>query len=639
MPEHSAITVASLADLAEEQVVLPAFAVQRAEGLYVLCAQLESPTAFLQFVNRVIAAGLYFRNLDYPRFAGLLYGDSASREPLELLLASGMAAFDPDRRKLYHSLRSGKSEANFLFEPIHHADEETENHPRPGSGRHSDGERVFLDIDEFIAYAWAEGVRYGIDLAAVREGIELVKPERRVVACSSPCQPGKDAELRELAPGLHRNNAPRRMIGGRVDLRQFETRYPQVAAAVRLVQKVPRQPGTDGRHISGEPIPAPAAKDFDLSGLAGPGTQVRREKDVEFLVSSVCGFLSIDTQTNQFSVGDKIVSHEGVSVRTTGDLLLTGEVYEQHGEIQEQRIVRCRSITAHADVFGNIQSTGGVVHLKHNLVGGSASNEAGDIVVAGVASGATLSALQGSITLRRADNCIILGHRVVIGQATCCTIVADELEIDIAESCAVASGALHVRLSRSRRGIDNVFLVLVPDLSGYQAQIIALQKRSETLLDTMAAQREKIAALRSEKELANYLRLAERLRRNELTLRPEQEVSWRRLSGQVAPALRTLSQLAQSVNEMDAEQGRMGARISELLAARDALCAGIGCTVDQVADETRISILLSRPADPPLSSLSSKDLKARLRLTDAATRLLYCGAQGSFAWTYRSAPA
>jgi hypothetical protein len=58
-------------------------------------------------------------------------------------------------------------------------------------------------------------------------------------------------------------------------------------------------------------------------------------------------------------VTDKIVSHEGVSVRTTGDLLLTGEEYEQHGEIQEKRIVQCRSITAYADVFGNIISSGG----------------------------------------------------------------------------------------------------------------------------------------------------------------------------------------------------------------------------------------------------------------------------------------
>jgi hypothetical protein len=59
-------------------------------------------------------------------------------------------------------------------------------------------------------------------------------------------------------------------------------------------------------------------------------------------------------------------------VRTTGDLLLTGEVYEQHGEIQEKRVVQCRSITAYADVFGRIVSSGGVVCLKHNLVGGSA---------------------------------------------------------------------------------------------------------------------------------------------------------------------------------------------------------------------------------------------------------------------------
>ncbi len=635
MPEHSAISVASLGDLVEEQGALPGFVVQRADGLYVLRSRLDSPAAFVQFVNRVIDAGLYFHNLDYARFVELLY-DEKAREPAEVFLASGVRPFDPVRRTLYHSLRADNDEATFLFEPIHALDGEFAHKNRPSGGHQHDGERIILDIDEFIAYAWAEGVRYGIDLAAVNEGFELGKPEKRVVARSLPAQAGKDAEIRELAPGLHRNNAPRRMVSGRVDLRQFETRYPQVAASLRLVQKVPRKPGIDGRLISGEVVPASPAKDFELASLAGPGTQVKREKDVEFLVSSVCGFLSVDTQTNQFSVGDKIVSHEGVSTRTTGDLLLTGEVYEQHGEIQEQRIVRCRSITAHADVFGHVQSMGGIVHLKHNLVGGSASNELGDIVVDGVASGATLSALNGCITLRRADNCVILARRAVIGQATACTIVADELNIDISEACAAASRWLHVRLSRSRREIDNVFLVRVPDLSAHSAQIATMQKRLETLLKMIAQQREKITALREEKELANYLRLADKLRRKELTLRPEQEVSWRRLSGQVAPALKALAQLSQSVTEMDAEQGRIRVNVAELIAERDALSAGIACSVEQMVDETRISTFLYRPADPPLSSLSSKELKARLLRTDAATRLLFADAKGSFAWSYQA---
>ncbi|HNL15351.1 MAG TPA: FapA family protein, partial [Accumulibacter sp.] len=316
MPEHSAISVASLGDLVEEQGALPGFVVQRADGLYVLRSRLDSPAAFVQFVNRVIDAGLYFHNLDYARFVELLY-DEKAREPAEVFLASGVRPFDPVRRTLYHSLRADKDEATFLFEPIHALDDEGAHKNRPSGGHQHDGERIILDIDEFIAYAWAEGVRYGIDLAAVNEGFELGKPEKRVVARSLPAQAGKDAEIRELAPGLHRNNAPRRMVSGRVDLRQFETRYPQVAASLRLVQKVPRKPGIDGRLISGEVVPASPAKDFELASLAGPGTQVKREKDVEFLVSSVCGFLSVDTQTNQFSVGDKIVSHEGVSTRTT----------------------------------------------------------------------------------------------------------------------------------------------------------------------------------------------------------------------------------------------------------------------------------------------------------------------------------
>jgi hypothetical protein len=468
MPSYPASAIGQLGNLHDGQVALSRFIVQGDGGLYVNRSLLTSASDFLDFVNRVFGLGLYFRGLDYARLQFLLYDERPNHgderdEPV--FLAADITLFRPQRQPLYKALSIANSEASYLFEPLYFERElgleltepaESRRQPLLTDGRQASETRFYLDVDEFIASAWAQGVRFGIDVAVVREGIGLDKAERRVVARSRPCVAGTNAELVEEAPSLRRNNAPRRLLDDRVDLCRFVTRYPQVAAGVRLLRKIPCTPGVDGCDIAGNPLPAPRPEDLHLDRLAGPGTHVEREAGSEYLVASVGGFLNIDTGSKRLSVADKIISHEGVSVRTTGDLFLTGEVYEQYGEIQEKRIVQCRTITAHADVFGNILSSGGVVRLKSNLVGGSASNDEGDIFVDGRASGATLIAQHGCITVKQADNCVILAREVVIKQATNCSIVADEVRIEICEASAMAARTIRVGSARSRRDLDSV---------------------------------------------------------------------------------------------------------------------------------------------------------------------------------------
>jgi hypothetical protein len=124
--------------------------------------------------------------------------------------------------------------------------------------------------------------------------------------------------------------------------------------------------------------------------------------------------------------------------------------------------------------------------------------------------------------------------------------------------------------------------------------------------------------LRSEKEVASYLLLAGKLRRQEVTLSAEQQVGWRRLSALVAPVLRTMSQLAEVARELDGNLNALRSQHDEVTAAREQACSGIACTVERVEGETRVSTLLLRLADTPLSALPGKDLKARLRRTDPA---------------------
>lgn len=645
MLEHPTGSIYNVAGLDEVQILLPRYIVRRDDGLYAVLSRVESAADFVDFVNCVAALGLYFQRLDYALFQSLLYDDPASRDRAvsdEVFLASGIVAFALERQSLYKVLRIERGVAVYLFEPVYlesdvgrqAADDKADRIKRRGAGEaQARPERAWLDVDEFVISAWSKGVRFGLDPSVIQEGISLDKAERLVVARGRPFVPGKDAEIVEQAPGLHRNNAPRRLADGRVNLLQFETRYPQVAAGIRLVKKIPRTLGVDGRDVTGQPLAAPLPTDFDLARMVGPGTRINREKDGEYLVTSVHGFLNIDKGSGQFAVADKIVSREGVSTRTTGDLLLTGEMYEQHGEIEERRVVTCRSITAHADVFGNIVSTGGVVLLKRNLVGGSASNDEGDIVVEGVASGATLTAHRGCVTVKRADNCVILARQVVVEHATQCDIVADEVRIAVAEACALAGKNLQVRIARSRREVDNAFLILLPDLSAIEATIADLRQERATLAGVIAGHHKKADAVRGNSEVARYLLLAGKLRRGEASLSPEQEIGWRRLTERVAPALRTLSTIGELIGKLDGESNALGVQIEGALAARELACSELACVVDRVEGETRISALRVKPADSPLIDLPGKELRVRLRSTSNAAERLFIGSSGRFVWT------
>jgi len=93
----------------------------------------------------------------------------------------------------------------------------------------------------------------------------------------------------------------------------------------------------------------------------------------------------------------------------------------------------------------------------------------------------------------------------------------------------VAAKSLHVRLARSRREVDNAYLVLVPDPSRDDEQIVELKQKRGALEKLIDDHRQKLDALRRDKDVASYLLLAGKLRRHEATLSAEQQVGWRRL--------------------------------------------------------------------------------------------------------------
>jgi hypothetical protein len=251
--------------------------------------------------------------------------------------------------------------------------------------------------------------------------------------------------------------------------------------------------------------------------VAGEGTVIENLRGGEFLVSAVEGFLSVDPGSKRISIGPKIISREGVSARTTGNLQLTGE-YEEFGDVQEQRSVDGGNITIHGDVFGNINSRGGDIVLSRNLMGGSATNADGGIRVQGVASGAVLQTKKGEVALARAESCIISGTRVVIGEASNCEIMAEEVIIKVAEGCAIAARRIEIVHAGPRKNNEMLLYALVPDTSKFDKKIAELQPKVAQAQREAQQRKEEMDEITGQTEVRNYLTLATRVRKREVTL-------------------------------------------------------------------------------------------------------------------------
>lgn len=631
--------IGNLADLRDGEVALPRFLFKQPQGLYVDPANLESPEALQAAVDRIFGAGAYFLGLDYAAFTDLLYGLDLAEKPARegganpRRLCRDIVSFRASRRALYKAVKTGNGQVEYYFEPVY---EEVPRDPANPEARPV-LPRATLDFDEFVADMWVKGVRFGIDEPKVRDIIATGKTGRFTIAHRREAILGKAADIQELAEEIHRDDAPKELPNGRMDLRQFKNRFPQIKKGVRLLKKIPLVMGIPGREVSGNLIEPPIPKDFNLATLAGPGTAVVESKEGEFIVSQNDGFLNLDTQTNQISITEKIVNRDGVSVRTTGDLSLTGENYEEHGEVQEKRTIEGNNISIHADVFGIVSSRGGVIELKRNLVGGMALNQKGDIIIDGVASGATLHTRSGEIRLKRAESCVIIGTRVVIEQASNCDILAEEVHIELAEGCAIAAKSLRVERAAPRKQSEMLCFVMIPDQGEFRQKISLLKRKVgelQVVLNKMIAESEKF---KSDPDFRKYVTIAGKVRKNEITLTPEQQAQLQKMAANLSPHLKLLAKLGEDTKAKMAEQAVLEGKLGAITELKRVAEAGISCHIAAVNGEIHVRTLPLKPDAPSPFEIPPKELKVMLRGTRADGEKLFAGHSGAFEWQY-SAP-
>jgi len=617
---------------------LPDFIRAREDGVWADLSRLNSGATFAEAVDRLFTMGTYFTGLDYPVFLKLLYAcepailqeeiaglSDAGKTPM-WRFAQGLARMDEQRIRLYRGLRTGGGEASYLFEPL--SEEITVEDE--GGGTHVEHCPLQLNLDEFVCQLWVKGVRCGIDVAAVAQAIGGGRPGQIVVARSIAPVPGTDAEAQEVHQGLHRDNRPRLLDDGRVDLSAFGNRFPQLKRGACLMRKQPLVLGQPGRDLSGRPLPPPLPRDFDLGTLVGPGTALERRPDGDVIVAAQDGFLNIDADTNQLSVTEKIIHKEGVSLRTTGDLALTGEHYEEHGEILEKRVVEGRNITVLADVHGRLVSSGGEIHVGARLVGGSAFNAAGGVTVDGLVSGAQIQAPAGDIRLARVEGSVLLGRRVKAAHAVNCVIVADEVELELAEACSIEARRMVVGRTGVHARQPCVLLLRVPDLAPFEANQVAHGQQRDVLKQRAAELEAAVAAQLAEPEFAHFLKIFGQIRRHELEVPKEREAAWRQVTQRWQPVLQRLTHdrdaLAQAQRGVTALEEVMKQAREDIMVRR----ATVRCELQM--PDAELELRCVRDEGDGLLALSAQEARALLHGHQSLGEPVPVPSCGPFSW-------
>jgi hypothetical protein len=595
--------------------------VQRADGVY-LDPSLPR-AALIAAIGGIFGNNNYFDGLDYTVLVRSLYDCGPKLAPGPdgwQRFASAIRPFEPQRRALYRSVRIDGGEGEYYFEPVYLPD------PMDSA---SPGLPALLSADEFVADMWTKGIRFGIDIEVVRSAMASGQSGRLVVARRLEPVPGQDAHVIEVSDDLHRSDAPRQLANGMLDLHSFQNRFPQIHIGVRLLKKVARVAGTCGFELGGAAIEPAAPKDLDLQSWCGPGTAVERTPEGEFLVAQQDGFLSVDSKTNQISVGTKIVSHEGVSARTTGNLQLSGD-YEEFGEVQEKREIEGDSITVHADVFGKIVSRGGTITLNRNLSGGTAINKQGDIIVRGMVANARVQTSNGQVTLARAENSVISGTSVRVEHAINCEIIGHDVAVGKAEGCAIGGCRIAIDSAAPRRQTEMLVCLQVADARKVDVVVSATRERLCQLAALAQRHKADIDKMAAQPDVHKYMRLAAGVRKNEITLTPEQVPMFQRMAQAVGPTLKEIGKRSEAMKAVEAEL-QFGQQLVEKLERQRDEAGSSEVTVARVDGDVQVRALHFHPDGSSTYDLPVRDIKARLRDAEH-TEVLFAGSSGSFSW-------
>ena len=637
-----------IAESAPLDLAFPAFVNYRSEGVFVRFERLRSANELISFVDNLHQQGARFSGLDYTLLLKLLYDEEAfhvlRQTGKEQRLAAKIVNFPAQRKALYRpvKIQQGGKLAEYMFEPV--SIEVSRQVPVYGS---PDAEGITpitayvtkveeqsarLDFDEFVADMWLKGVKFGLDEVAIQDAIINGKYGRITVARQLEATAGRDAEIQEISPDLHRDNSPRIMADGKADLGQFKNRFPQIAKGANLLRKVPRMLGKQGHKVGGEVIEPKLPRDLDLRKMLAAGTQIEQRPEGECIVSTMNGFLTLDPKSNRISVTEKLENKGGISVKTTGDLMLTVDEFIEHGEVQEGREVHGRNMLFKSDVFGRVISEGGNIQLKKNLSGGTAETLSGNIDLAGRVSRAVVRSADGEVTAKFCESSTIIGRVVRVEHAVSCEIVADEIEAGTVEGCMLAAKRIYILRADERRGKENMVTMLIPDMAAYSLNISNIKDEIASTRNSIVDKTRQLAVLNSDSEFVKYLALANRIKSGAIQISQEQIGAWRKLADKHAKAYAQAAGMPAELDTLNTALANAEIALDLCMRERDAACEGVSCKIDVVAGQTSGQSMRLVPGAPAMAAMQPSQIREILQRMDAGKQRIFSGDSGTLLW-------
>jgi uncharacterized protein len=624
-----------------ERSALPSYILLRPEGVFVKLSPPPAQDVLRVFMDRLFSGGAYFKGLDYACFQRLLYGNPTAAQhgdAKEVRLASDILNMLPQRKELYRAVKilDGGARAEYVFEPVFV--EITTDEPAHGSPgddgiapaiEHKVEQRpVKLDFDEFVADMWTKGVHFGINADAVLGAIESSETSRMNIARQLDPTESTDARVVEENDSLRQDNTPLILPDGRADLRRTKNRFPQVAKDAPLLRKIPRVLGEPGYKVTGEIIEARLPKDLDLDKLGGEGTRIEQSAKGELLVADMDGFIVLDENSGRIGIAKKIENKGGVSAKSTGDIRLDVDEFEEHGEVQEGRIVEGKHMTFHATIFGTVVAQEGNLLLESNISGGCARSMGGDVTINGRAFNATIEAWDGRIAAKFVENCKITGKTVSLGQAMNCEIIADELQVDMAEGCTIVSRQVKIASSGAHRDRETIVIIPVPDFSDIDQRIANAQKAADDIKRTLEIKSHQMESSRANPKLAKIIDLGDKIRTGVVKLTPEQQVEWQRVVDQFAPMMKESAYLMEKCARLEDE-------IAHLFETRKTGETVESCEIGEVLGETVVRQIGTNQGMLTFRDLPAHELTALLRQPASAKDRIFSGQSGRLEWHFK----
>jgi hypothetical protein len=634
----------------QDSLIIPGYVSNRPEGVFINLPNLYLAGGFDIFVNRMFTGDSRFTELDYDAFLKLLYDAdwlaAMQSKCVEIKIASGIVRFLPQRRELYRAVKilEGGKRAEYVFEPITiEVPYEEPVYGEPGE----DGvapiieyvsktreEPTKLDFDEFVADVWTKEVKYGIEVNAVRKAISDGTTVRMTIANYVEPTKGFDADIKEICPDLHRDNSPRILLNGKADLRAFKNRFPQITKGGRLLKKIPRVLGKQGYKVTGEIIEPTIPKDLDFAALVSVGTALVQEKDGEYIVATMDGFLTIDTKSNLISVAEKIETDAGISVKTTGDLVLGVEEFVERGEVQEGRVVKGKHMTFTSDVYGNLISVGGNICVEGSLCGGRAESLGGNMTLGNI-SRAVVHAHEGEVTAKYCENCTMVCKVARIERAVNSEIIAEEVYIDVVEGCMIAGVSVKLLSSGESKRSETLVTMLIPDLTEFDQCIVGLKKKIADGQANVATKIQEIEAVKSDPEFSKYLVLAAKIKSGAIKLTREQAGNWQKLIAKNSKFSSKVDRLNDELKIFERQIRELEEELEGVMHARDATGEGIACDVDKVVGLTVGQTMTSANGIEIFNGMSGRDIRMLLQKVDPRKKIVFKGDDGVINWKYK----